>query len=496
MLATNFTRSLIALLMVVILPMISFTVMHFVVRHYDNTLIESIENEYGDVPQHLREQVTWAYMCTSSSTPDVAEACNEYQLLNEIKHASLLAVISGALLIGIILFAGAIAKNSRILLLWFFKPLMYLTLLVLAVLTVVQAGLIIAAIYYGESALIGRVHIGIIFALGLGAIAGVFAMLRGLAGMVSNRAQLVSGAAVDRSEAPQLWKYVDELARRCGTKSPDNLLLGMDPTFFVTEAPLRTWTQKLDGRTMYISLGLMRLLSSNELNAVLAHEFGHFVGEDTKFSTRFYPVYAGLGHALAELEGGDSDGEGSAADIVLLPSQAVLNLFYSIFAGAENTIGRDREFKADKFAQEKVGGEYLATALVKVAAFAPAFDHLHPQIGKVLEEGRYVSNVGLFMATSIENVKEELLAGADYQHAKIIHPTDSHPPIAQRIERMEISVGAAVKSATQNRGDDSTESLLEGCENVEEQLSVLESMILAKSGRYDLPDEVRESLQV
>lgn len=59
------------------------------------------------------------------------------------------------------------------------------------------------------------------------------------------------------------------------------LVVGLTPTFFVTEADVHCIGGTVTGRTMYLSVPLCRILTVEELSAVIAHELGHFRGEDT-----------------------------------------------------------------------------------------------------------------------------------------------------------------------------------------------------------------------
>ena len=58
---------------------------------------------------------------------------------------------------------------------------------------------------------------------------------------------------------------------------------------------------KLKGRTMFLSLSLCRILSLDEMKAVLGHELAHYKGLDTRFSRRFYPIYRGATQGLVSV---------------------------------------------------------------------------------------------------------------------------------------------------------------------------------------------------
>jgi hypothetical protein len=88
-------------------------------------------------------------------------------IMNLMSAGAVGAGALGLVLLLAIRVTGSIARKRRRLLLYLFKPGLYLTAVVLIVLVMIHAALAITAIYYGESALIRRIHIGIIAAIGL-----------------------------------------------------------------------------------------------------------------------------------------------------------------------------------------------------------------------------------------------------------------------------------------------------------------------------------------
>ena len=123
---------------------------------------------------------------------------------------------------------------------------------------------------------------------------------------------------------------------------PDHIVVGLDPTFFVTEARVRCVSGVLKGRTLFVSLPLSRLLTLEEFGAVVAHELAHFTGKDTAFSKKFFPVYRGASESVAALV--TQSGNGDTGAITVIPAVAVLSFFLHSFSVAENTVSRERNF--------------------------------------------------------------------------------------------------------------------------------------------------------
>jgi Zn-dependent protease with chaperone function len=255
-------------------------------------------------------------------------------------------------------------------------------------------------------------------------------------------------------------------------------VVGLNPTFFVTEAQvhcLAPW-EWLRGRTLYVSLPLCRILTHTELQAVISHELGHFQGSDTRFSQRFYPLYRGTEAALTALAS-----TGSVLDTVvdlvkgwvvffalwglvwwlggntvtwrfavffplqglaISPAWSLLWFFYQIFTRAERTVSRERELAADQRAVHVTGTRSLATALVKLSLFADVWD----QLRHTLPPPRNLS--ALFATTVQATTRQRILdrfavLGTEERERAWTHPTDSHPPLAQRLQALGVSEAEA-----------------------------------------------------
>ncbi|MCJ2010842.1 M48 family metallopeptidase, partial [Methylobacterium sp. J-092] len=115
----------------------------------------------------------------------------------------------------------------------------------------------------------------------------------------------VNGQALNEREAPGLWRLVRELAGRQDALPPDAVIVGLTGGFFVMEGAVRLALDGtiLTGRTLYLPAPYLGVLDGRELSAVIGHELAHFAGEDTAYSRRFTPIYAGLQRALAALGG-------------------------------------------------------------------------------------------------------------------------------------------------------------------------------------------------
>ncbi|MGH8028624.1 MAG: M48 family metallopeptidase, partial [Arenimonas sp.] len=170
----------------------------------------------------------------------------------------------------------------------------------------------------------------------------------------------VQGERIERDAAPALWTRLHEFADKLGTAPPDVVVAGVDANFFVTEQSLRVAGEATKGRTLFVSLPLLRVLAQDEADAVLAHELGHFVGGDTAESAALGPKLVQFDSYLEQMRTGG----------LTLVAFYVLHLYRLIFELALRKSSREREFAADLVAAGLVSAPALARSLVKVSAYA------------------------------------------------------------------------------------------------------------------------------
>jgi Zn-dependent protease with chaperone function len=427
------------------------------------------------------------------SKASIDRFCNDPKLQNEgfcltnrnVRLMRIGALSAGAVGLVLLLFmriAGFAARKNRLVLLYLFKPGLYFTILVLIGLVIVYAAVAMGAIYFGESMLIHRVHVIFIGMIGVGALAGIGAMAKSAFTIVRKAQTIVIGKTITRDQAPQLWRHVDSIAEKIDALRPQHIVVGLDPNFFVTEANVICLDGTLSGRTLYCSLPLCRILSLEETSAVIGHELGHFKGLDTSFSQRFYPIYRGTVTSLGSLH--QAGGEG-ARMIALLPAIAVLSYFLESFSIAESRIGRTRELEADNQGAAIADPKTMASALVKVHAFSGLWTELQAAVVKALEQGNYFVNASkTYAKVALESASPAILDGIATTH--LSHPTDSHPPLAVRLEALTISIEKVVDLALDVQPERPASQLMPNHEQIEEEISGAYQAIVARNHNIDL----------
>jgi len=364
-----------------------------------------------------------------------------------------------------------------------------------------RVSLWVAALVLGSGALLVvtayRVlpFVQLIFLLGIGALGAVLGLLVVL-GRLAFPARLGQhaemGVRVTREEQPRLWGLVDEIAKRLGASRPANLVLGLAPTFYATAAPVRLPAQEgpLNGETLFLSLPLIRLFDRNELAAVVGHELGHFRSADVRYSLRFAPVYRGLGMAIDSL----AQGAGGIRALARIPARAILGFTLSAFAVNERSISREREFEADMAGVEAASPAAVATSLAKVGIFAPYWQRVRQGNVARLQRGRLVPHLSEIFQDAARwdlGARERSQLLASLAEVRVAHPTDSHPPVGERLAALGARLDA-IDPQTLLAYDDPAIDLVEDAQGLDARLSHLEHQLMFAIGAAERPQEAQD----
>jgi len=242
----------------------------------------------------------------------------------------------------------------------------------------------------------------------------------------------VEAEEITEERAPELWACVRRLCERLQTSPPDHILAGIDANFFVTEHEVGVGGRTLSGRTLFVSVSLLRLLERSEAEAVLAHEMGHLLGGDTGHGKRLAPMLSHFGHYLQTLY------EGGLTRPVFYFMRAYRGLF-------ELSLGRSRrasELAADRLAAGVTSGQDIARSLVKVGAYASFRERVEEKLFAQDEQHQSVA-IAQRVAHGFSEYAQSAAVHDDLQGKVTPHPFDSHPPLAVRME----NVGVLLKPA-------------------------------------------------
>lgn len=239
----------------------------------------------------------------------------------------------------------------------------------------------------------------------------------------------VEGELVEESSSPELWARIRALSTQIGTAPPDHVVAGIDDNFFVTEGEVRVGERTLKGRTLYVSLSLLRILKRSEAEAVLSHELGHFAGGDTGHSKKMSPMIARFWQYMQALHEG----------LITRPIFHFMLAYYGLFALALGRSNREREFAADTLAAKHTSARDIAHSLVKIGAYASYRGRVEEALFERNEQHEHVG-IAERVARGFSGYANTEAVHFDLHEAVTPHPFDSHPPLSERLKNVAFNL--------------------------------------------------------
>jgi len=139
-----------------------------------------------------------------------------------------------------------------------------------------------------------------------------------------------------------------------------------------------------------------------------------------------------------------------------------------------------REARADRAAAAVAGADALASALVKVHVFAPAWEAVvDAMVYAVRSRTQYVNASALFQEIVASNADPERLKGLGPQEQG--HPTDRHPPLAHRLEALSVDRERLAAASLVTSPTSPAIALVEDAETIEQGLSAAEQRLIAET---------------
>ena len=174
---------------------------------------------------------------------------------------------------------------------------------------------------------------------------------------------------MNKKDHKKIFDFISQICKKLNAVIPNNILVGLTTDFYAVSEKLKVFNgidrKTIKNNTIYISLPYLRILTVDELSALIGHEVGHFVGEDTMYAIKFAPIYRRLNFqfkSLEELEKKKEEERNFLDNLAIYP----IIFLYNEFNRKEEKISKDQEFKADKFGAVASDEKILMTALAKL----------------------------------------------------------------------------------------------------------------------------------
>jgi len=395
---------------------------------------EKVPQLSAEEQQYLREfrallrKIGAAGLCRNPH-PEVAEMRAQYckppfgdlWQLTWMRAAAWIALVAGVLLLAYLAGLWALAHARRHLRYTSFLLGWHVLTTASVIIAVLQGSMGVWLLYWGDDS--GSTMLELIGFAGA-VLAGVaFATIRQIFRRPAP-GSAIAGELVSQANAPHLWQRIGEIAQRLKTRAPDHVIAGIDTDFFATEAPLlvdggASGERIVQGRKLYVSIPLLRLLERQQADAVLVHELAFLSGVDARREAKWEQFARYMEHLHENVW-------------LFLPFFA---LYRMIFESALAKDSRARAFRADRTAAKLVSPQAITHALIKIEAYARycdagLFDH-----GQHLDEktgtGEWVVN-GLLAWANTPAFAQTLTEERDIPHSYY----DSYPPLVERMRNI------------------------------------------------------------
>lgn len=294
-----------------------------------------------------------------------------------------------------------------------------------------QGVLAVVLSYWVTAIFTGHYFVKLIFVMIALAIGAVIALLKAIFAKLNPRFE-VAGETVSESDAPTLWQRVREIAAKLNTPEPARIIVGVDPSFFVTEHPVTLGAEVHHGRTLYLSLPMLKVLAVDEADAVLGHELAHFSGQDTLWSRKISPLMQKFALYLQVLSNGMS-----------LIVAHFMHVFWKLYGLSMSRLSRVREFRADQVGAELVSADAMKRALIKITCYC----EYRAKTEQGIVEKQKVDH-DLNLSLQLEQGYAAFLSGfaekGGSAEERVPHPFDSHPTLNNRLAQLGFEAESAL----------------------------------------------------
>lgn len=285
---------------------------------------------------------------------------------------------------------------------------------------------------------IGKLAVVVIAPIGW----AIYAVLRAVLGPLRRRAswneapQDLLGRELSRADAPGLWRWVDGVAAKLNALPPEHIVTGLIGGFFVTShaMTLRPEDRTITGRILHLPLAFVSLMSRDEVSSIVGHELAHFSGNDTQYSLRLQPLYASM---IKNVESFLVTDEEDEIHFLKAPGLSLALFILERLETAENHWRRERELVADSVSCRVVNARTSALALLRSVALTDVIENLTSQAHRVETSDIISTLIGKVQKDGLTLPTAEL-------EPRLPHPTDTHPPVRQRIEAMGVPLSNAL----------------------------------------------------
>ena len=258
------------------------------------------------------------------------------------------------------------------------------------------------------------------------AVGCALAALLGILVLIPTRThQQEPGLAVTPTMQPRLWDLVRRVAMAVGEPVPHEVVIIRAPNAYVHESG-----GFKNARVLALGLPLLATLTERELMSIIAHEFGHFSGGDTRIGKVVALTHREL---YRTIEARYDDG------VAWWEKSNPFVQYFRFFLRVTGTMRRRQEFNADQVAATIAGAPATRQAAIKAVMTNLAFETFWAgEMAPALECGRRPP----LMDGLQRFIRQPLTAASLVEHTDATiaterySPYDSHPPTRDRLRNI------------------------------------------------------------
>ncbi len=258
----------------------------------------------------------------------------------------------------------------------------------------------------------------------IAAVIGIVSIVIGI--VPQHREFSQPGPRVSPERQPRLFEEIRGVAEATGSAMPHEVYIVGDVNAAVAHVG---GLAGLGSRPiMMLGLPLIAVLSVSELRGVIAHEFGHYMGGETRLSPVIYRTREGIGRTIGTLERS-----------VHWMSRGIRYPFIwygEMYLRLTQALSRRQELDADAMAARVAGGTSMESGLVTTHAAGLVYEsYLDSEVAVVVSAGyhppfaegfsRFLESIG---AVAMIDEAARVPAAAEPSD-----PYDSHPSLSVRL---------------------------------------------------------------
>ncbi|MDT9002435.1 M48 family metallopeptidase [Paucibacter sp. APW11] len=244
------------------------------------------------------------------------------------------------------------------------------------------------------------------------------------------RLQAPAGRELQRDEAPELFRAIEQLRQQLKGPRFHHVLLTDELNAAVVQRPLFGligWPRNY----LILGLPLLESLSPVEAVAVVAHEYGHLAGSHGRFGAFIYRLRLSWG-TIQQLS---RQWQGWAGRRL----QALVDWYAPYFNAYSFVLARANEYQADRASADLVGAAVAADALKRVNLAIPRHEaFMGEQLAQIRWQATPPQDLALRWAEHSRQAPDSNAASAWLNEALSRQPQlhDTHPALAERLRAL------------------------------------------------------------